>query len=152
MVAQETRVITWKSKEGQNDRVCSAMMPVSELSTQRTETKILLPRSQKVWWKNTNTQDHYLGRYQEIKVEEGDEEDLISCCCPYGIVKVFAYTFCIMLVLCGYKELVTSASYIFFLILIISGKMTGLTKKADVMQSLKWLHQSLQLITENALV
>lgn len=48
MVAQETRVITWKSKEGQNDRVCSAMMPVSELSTQRTETKILLPRSQKV--------------------------------------------------------------------------------------------------------
>lgn len=48
MAAQETRVIMWKSKEGQNDRVCSAMMPVRELSTWRTKSKLLLPRSQEV--------------------------------------------------------------------------------------------------------
>lgn len=152
MAAQETRVIMWKSMEGQNDRVCSAMMPVRELSAWRTESKLLLPRSQTVRWMHTNSQDCYLGCYQEIKVEEGDEEDLINCCCPYGIVKVFVYTFCIMfLVMCGCT--LRSIIYIYiYLILIISGKMTGLTKRADVMQFLKWSHQSLQLITENALV
>lgn len=51
---------------------------------------------------HTNSQDRYLRCYQEIKVEEGDEEDLINCCCPCGTVKVSVYTFCVMfLVLCG---------------------------------------------------